>query len=483
MKDNNYLFPLAALALCCLALNFAPDFLYCRGTAVKFLLLPGLAVLACAALYLKKKDCLDGPASLFLLGSAAFLLHASFVLAIPYDEMQHDLFGEYGHPACIKSFLELGFPCNYLSSGGAGMYYHPPLSPALAALWLKLNLAAGMPWERALENIQILPLFYTGCATIAAYGIFRELKLKGAALAVSFALFAFHPSLTVFSGFINNDPLCFLFCVLTVLFTLRWHNRTDTADIMLAALCLGLSSLSKASGGLAVPALAFIFLHKFYAEKELRAQLCRQFALFLTISAPLCLAWPLFCKLVFGFPFDYVPHGAKGVFDISALPLWRRFFDFAPASLSSVFMRLSNGDHNMITALVKSSLFGEFRLFRPGTAGFAASAALLAAGAVLFLFSLCCSVAATLKSRGSEEFAPRCFCSIYIFVWLFMYCIFCLKWPCSYTQNFRYVAAILPVLCAAVGFRSADKPGCRTAFLLPVSFCVLSFAVWTLAAL
>ena len=92
MKDNNYLFPLAALALCCLALNFAPDFLYCRGTAVKFLLLPGLAVLACAALYLKKNDGLDGPASLFLLGSAAFLLHASFVLAIPYDEMQHDLF-------------------------------------------------------------------------------------------------------------------------------------------------------------------------------------------------------------------------------------------------------------------------------------------------------------------------------------------------------------------------------------------------------
>ena len=139
MKDNNYLFPLAALALCCLALNFAPDFLYCRGTAVKFLLLPGLAVLACAALYLKKKDCLDGPASLFLLGSAAFLLHASFVLAIPYDEMQHDLFGEYGHPACIKSFLDLGFPCNYLSSGGAGMYYHPPLSPALAALWARQN--------------------------------------------------------------------------------------------------------------------------------------------------------------------------------------------------------------------------------------------------------------------------------------------------------------------------------------------------------
>ena len=48
----------------------------------------------------------------------------------------------------------------------------------LAALWVKINLAFGVAYEQAFENIQVLTLFYAGCTTILSYKIFKEFSLK-----------------------------------------------------------------------------------------------------------------------------------------------------------------------------------------------------------------------------------------------------------------------------------------------------------------
>ena len=97
--------------------------------------------------------------------------------------------------------------------------YHPPLHYLISAAWLKVQtlLAGSEFYACAVENIQILTLFYSSAAMLVSRSLFRLLGLKGRGLVAAMAVVAFHPSFIILSGSVNNDMLSVLFSLLSVL--------------------------------------------------------------------------------------------------------------------------------------------------------------------------------------------------------------------------------------------------------------------------
>ena len=95
--------------------------------------------------------------------------------------------------------------------------------------------------------------------TILSYKIFKEFSLKRWGLLIPFAIVCFHPSLILLSGSINNDMLCLTFMMASILMAIRWYKNPRIRTILPVALCIGLAMMSKFSGALVAPAVAFLF--------------------------------------------------------------------------------------------------------------------------------------------------------------------------------------------------------------------------------
>ena len=109
-------------------------------------------------------------AVILCLMAAGFLLRLWYVLYTPVNVRQHDVFS-FGAEEPITVFSNyrhaeyIEYICRYLSlpevdprAAGLSQLYHPPLHHLLAGLWLRLQLALGSGYRRAVESIQLLTL-------------------------------------------------------------------------------------------------------------------------------------------------------------------------------------------------------------------------------------------------------------------------------------------------------------------------------------
>lgn len=476
--DYSVAFPFAALAFACLAATFAPRFLFRSGASAALLFISGLFAIVCASVLLRRRGCIDDDAVVFLMGAAAFLLHAAFILAMPVEaRWQHDFGGQYGHMDYIMGIARDGLS-SLSGSSGLGQYYHPPLSHIVSAIWYRMNLFLGLNETRAIENLQILPLFYTGATAILSWALFRELKLRGWAMYTAFAAVALHPATTIYASFVNNDPQLFFFMASALLFTARWHANPDHKNIIMAAFSVGLAMLSKSSGVLLAPAVAVVFISKFISERKLRRALLQQFALFLLISLPMCASWQLFSHFAYGLPIGYVPQGIGGKYYIGNFSAPERFFGLNMKALTSVFVTWTKEDHNMLLSLCKTEVFDEYTFAEHGTGLFAVAALLLLCSALFMALAVFCC-ASVPRRRKEPDFALRAMCSACFFTFIIMYCKFCLNWPNIYTQNFRYIAGSLPAAGAAIGIWTRDHPSRMAPSVITAALCLAGMVFYT----
>ncbi len=452
-----------------------------------------LLMLAAAGFWEYRQQWLSDQATCILLGAGAFFLHACYILYTSYLTRQHDVFPvsqSEGHQAYILYFVDHNFALPDFAPNKVWEFYHPPLHYFLSAMWVKLQMFFGANTETAIENVQFLSLFYSCAVIILGYRILQALHLKGAALTLPFAILCFHPMLILLAGSINNDVLCLALTMASILYAIRWYQSPTVKNILLLGLFLGLAMMAKSAGVLAAPAVAVLFLIRLIKGKGKRRGLWKQYGLFLLVCAPLGLWWSLYGKIRFQMPFGAISALAKNnpQYLGTDTPLQRLFsIDWQHLTVfenwdwqNQVF------EHNLFTALFKTSVFDEAKLFTGGV-GLCFSQVLFWTNILLAAAAFVCMVRCAVQVGKSGSLQPYrsevLFCGVLYGTCMAFYIWFCFKQPFACTQSFRYIFPTVLVGTVGIGaVLQEHRPRavtCALALLITL-FCVCSAGVYLL---
>ena len=449
--QQNYIF--VVLIVLFIALVFV---LFLNSTQpLLFIFVAEILFLAGLLFYFKRKGTLTTKKILFLIAAASFLLRVLYILYTPYNVRQHDVFdigSDQGHIAYIEYLLNHNFALPNFDPRAVFQFYQPPLHYLIAAICVKFNTLLGMDYTQAVESIQVLTLFYSGCITILCYKLLKEFHLQKTALIIPFAILCFHPSLIILSGSINNDALCFTLMLAAVLAAVRWYKNPDSKKILLIAVFLGFAMNTKASAGLMAPAVAVLFLAKLFQAKGYRRRIITQLLAFGLICIPIGLWWIVKNNLQYGMPLTYVPklslNSSQYIGDYS---WYQRFFDFDPLKFKSIFINWDKPfrDFNIWITTLKSSVFDEYAT---DTLNVIPAKLLFYSNLVLVLLSAVCGIMFLYKKQRNADIAIKAFiCTLFAGIFG-SYLQFCLEFPHICTMSFRYIEMTLVTGVLGIGF-------------------------------
>lgn len=478
-------------------------------------LIAGILVLVAWAMYWGCTKRLTVKRVVLLLMAAGFLLRLCYVLYTPVSVRQHDVWyfsdGNFTHFTYQRHAEYIEYIATYLrlpsvdpTGVGLSQLYHPPFHHLLAGLWLRLNTAFGMEYTTACENIQLLTLFYSSACMVIVYRLFRLLKLPDAGLLPVMAIICFHPTFIIMAGSVNNDLLSVTLALYALYAAVRWFQTPSPYHILTVALGVGLSMMTKLSGGLVAPGIALLFLWKWvesYKKKDGSFQrLFGQFVLFAAVCIPLGLWWPVKNALAYHIPITYVPALSENSGQyLGEYSVAQRLFALPKESLSRIFMAWKNNtyhssynEYNCLLSLLKTSVFGEFTLFQadanPGNTlhavGTGVCTVLFYSNLALVGLSVYAGVRCLLRRQPKAPAVSLCLLLIWAVVFG-SYIQFCFTYPQACTQNFRYAVPTLVCGCIALGAHcSRSSRGFRrvTAVCTGV-FCLSSLLCYSLLGL
>lgn len=457
--------PFLCAAWACVAVALVPhgESSLPRGGTVWFWgMLGALAVLGACAVARKVRGTLSQRRLLAYLMVAAFLVRALYVLATPVTMRQHDSFGPDdfgGHLYYIRFLMENGYSLEGVAPLSAWQMYHPPLHHFLEAYWLGLCQTLGVQGNALWELAQIPTLFYATAATLVCDRLFCALGVRGGARLACDAVVAFHPTFFIFAGSINNDCLCTLLILVSMLWALRWYAAPSPGRIGLLALAIALAGLAKASGLLVSLGVACVFLAKLLCTPRRRlGPLAAQYGLFAVVCVPLGLAWMLRCKLLYDMKFTYVPDlGAESDQLIAGYSVWQRLFVPEAGWWKRPYMSLEPSlNYNIPLKLLRTALFDESNYY-PVVPTILAYALLLL-GAFLTLATLAATVYVLFTRAPLRRRVMRLSCAVSAFVYGGMAVKFCFEYPYTCTPNFRYLVPVRPVGMAFLGVWLTQAP-------------------------
>lgn len=448
-----------------------------------------LLVVWLTALYLLSKDLLQTWHVALMLAFLSYMLHLAYTLYAPFYSFQHDLGepgGTTGHLSYIEYFVNSNFQLPQFDLRERFGYQNPPLHHLLAAIWLKAAAALTRDYGAALESLQLLPLFYTGCVTITGYKLLREFDLDGLPLLVPFAVICLHPTLVIFSGLLNNDVLCLALTMLAALYALRWYKNPSMGGILKIAVAIAMAMFTKTSGALVAPAVAFLFVARLVQSKPAaHRQLFAQFVAFGCVCIPLALWWHVYYSVKFGTPLFYVPpQPLDSPQYVGGYPAFQRLFGLAPCQFENLYCNWGQQpwpyyEYSIPATILKTSVFGEFSFaYNPYTRVpapllFYSNVAMVVVSAGAALYSL-------LARQTTQSRVMRLFLAVFYLGVVGSYVQFCFKFPHSCTMNFRYIAPTFLIGCVFIGtaLQGAPKAARWGIYALSAGFCAASCLFW-----
>lgn len=417
---------------------------------------------------------------------SAMLLHCCYVLLSGLHDRQHDEGvytgiatsqinpGHLGYVEYIYKFHRLPDMNPYELFS----YYHPPLHYVISAVWLTLLTALGMPEDLAFENLQILPLFYSGLLMLLTYLILKKIGGRGSGLYAGLFLVAMHPAFTLMSGSVNNDMLSAVLLLCGILSTLCFIRERSFKNLILIALSIGFGMLSKLNAAVIAFPVGLIFLLDFISvvrtkdRKRILASV-RNYMIFGITSAVIGLSWIVRNLVRFhenpgvptpdGFSVLYTgDYSLWARLGIPAFTDWHFEFPFHPLSGAVI--------HNIWVIMFQTSLFGEeypAELTKLPLvlcqAAYVAAIITAIASAVLFIVSQCQKIR---KLPLPEKFDAIFLLSGYI-AFLAGFAAFFLKYPYTCSADFRYIVICLIYIAAGLAdgvYSNADRKGLGRAY-------------------
>ena len=459
-----------------------------------------LIVALMAVLFIKLNYEISDTVVIAVLIALGITIRFVYILYTGSSERQHDIgvfTGIPGHAGYINYWYENGLKLPDFDVRNYWQYYHPPFHHWLMAGLLSVLTALGVDFSKATEAIQILPMLYSSLTMIVSYRIFRLVKLKGTPLIAAMAVLCFHPTFLLFGGAFNNDMLLMLFMMAAILWGLRWYREPVFRNIIPLALCIGLGMMTKLSGWMVAPAVAFLFLAVFIQHIKKPLKYIGQFVIFGVICVPLGLWWQARNLLKFHVPPTYVPDiGVNSVMYSGNMPLTERLFSFGNGQLSYVYGSISFSgapydEYNPTLGLFKTAMFDECTnsindLHFPQIK--ATGPILFWISVVLFLICFGCFIYMMIKKGKLLTGIERTYFSLLFAVMLISYYLFALAYPQSCTFNIRYCMPLIPLCMMGMALflqKTKDNQNAviiwfrRVLYTLSGAFCVMSYLVYT----
>jgi len=416
------------------------------------ILMTGIISVIAAGLYMFFSRNLNTGRFVMLMLALGFLLRLAYIMNNTVRYHQHDagsaeeLDGHMGYIAYLSYNLHLPD----FDVRNVYQFYHPPLHHIIAAMWVRIQNLLGIPFDNIWENVQILTLFYSCCCMILCYKIFRKLSLDGTGLCSAMAIICFNPTLFILSGSVNNDMLCLTFMLAAVYNTLYWYKSRNFGRIICIAVSVGCAMMSKLSGWMVAPAIAFIFIYVFFTELRSYKKYIPQYAAFLPVCAALGLWWGIRNYALYQVPITYVMElSERSEQYIGDIPVMKRLFDFNFTQFENVgdqFMMYDGAynEYNPLIALFKTSAFDELYTvhFYKAVAGWDKFLffSVLAVGMIAF-FAMVFVMIFDKKTSGVHKI----FLGLIYGVILISYYIFCIKFPQVCTENIRYAVPLIVI--------------------------------------
>ena len=409
---------------------------------------------------------------IMLMIAAGVILRFIYVLYTDSGDRQHDVgywtyewslteFDyKWGHSNYIEYWYSKGLKLPDFDVRSIWQYYHPPLHHWLMALLLRVLSLCGMPYKTACQALQILPMIWSSLIMVVSYRIFRWVKLSGLPLIIAMAVMCFHPTFVLMGGFFNNDILCVMLMLLSVMFALRWYREPTLKRIIPIALCIGLGMMTKLNAWMVAPAIAVIFLYVFVKNIKAWKRYLGQFALFGAICAPLGLWWQVRNLIAFKVPLTYVPYlSEKDVTYCGDMSAAQRLFDFGNGQLSFVYDAYTAygapyDEYNPTLGLIKTSLFdeGQHSINDVNYPQIAVTGPILFwVGALLAILCFIAFIVMMAKKNAGIDGVTRVFFSVFAATMLVSYYLFCFSYPFTCTMNIRYCVPLIPLFAMGLG--------------------------------
>lgn len=386
----------------------------------------------------------------YLILFGAFLMRIFYAVMVQSHIYQNDI--EFLGP---KSVGHLGYVYVFYATGRLPQvnpmeyyqYYQPPLFYMVSAVFVKLFAALGYSIDEIPELLQIVSVMYGTLTLFYVNKVGIKLKVPVWSRAAVMGIAAFMPWGIIQGGALNNDGLMILLAVMALYYTLVWYENPTYRTILIMAVCIGCSMMTKLSGALAAPAMAFLMLYKAWRERKQWISYLKQFLCFGAAAFPLGLWYPLRQFVRYGMPLGYVPRipETDGQF-IGMYSKWQRFFDFENAFewLSLRWDNTAAIDYNIPVSLVKFAAFGEGNFYY-------INQVLKVTGTLLFWMILIFMILTALSCLlwiliGEQKVPEKVFVMLVIAVGLYSYVKFNLAYPHVCTMHIRYI--MLPVYFA-----------------------------------
>lgn len=486
------LFGISAVAVC------SSIYLFHTTKSVKFVFFPSVVLLAFFGYVFHINKCLNTKTLCLLIMSAGVMLRLCYVLYTLSTDRQHDVgyFNwNWGHANYIEYWYKNGLKLPDFDVRTIWQYYHPPFHHMIMAVFLKLLTAFGVEYTKACEALQMLPFMYSSLCMIASYKIFRIVKVKGLGLIIATSIIAFHPTFIILAGSFNNDVLCTLFVLLSIVTAFRWYKNPTLLNIVYVALTIGLGMMTKLSAWMVAPPVAFIFLYVFVKDIKNFKKYILQFLLFALICVPTALWWQVRNLIAFDVPLTYVPNlGEASNQYLGNLSAATRIFTIGD-NLDSVFVNFvgmgsSFNDYNPIISLFKTATFDE-GLNQINDINFPQVAV---TGPILFYVGIIVAVISTvaflyfmISKKSDLNIVQRVFFIALYCIYFFSYYSFCFGFAHVCTMNIRYCVPLIVLGAMGMGMlinslktdTTAKKVMKYSCVGISIFFCVMSCILYT----
>ena len=484
---------LACIAACMLVIGFVQN----KALAIAII----APIVAAAALgFIKINYEVSDAVIIALLIALGIAIRFVYILYTGVVDRQHDVgdfTGAAGHAGYIKYWYENGLKLPDFDVRSYWQYYHPPFHHWMMALLMKILTFLGVDFYKAGEAAQILPMLYSSLTMIVSYKVFRAVKLGGTPLIAATAIVCFHPTFIIFGGSFNNDMLLMLFMMAAILWGLRWYREPTLGNIVPLAFCIGLGMMTKLSGWMVAPAVAFMFLVILIRNIKKPLKYIGQYALFGVICVPLGLWWQVRNLIKFKIPLTYVPDlGSNSPMYSGNMPLTERLFSFGNGQLdyiygTNTYVGAPFNEYNPTLGLFKTAAFDECAnsiCDRNYPQIHITGPILFWISVVLFLICFVCFIVSMIRKSENINGVERFYFALLFGVILVSYYMFCIAYPLACTFNIRYAMPLIPLCAMGLAMAtqrtlSSKKAAAtwfrRVMYALTAAFCAMSYLVYT----
>lgn len=360
-------------------------------------------------------------------------------------------------------------------------FFHPPLHHAIEAIELSICNLFTNNQHAMLESLQILPCIYSILTLFVLLGICRKLPMGKMAEHIALAVFAFHPSLILLSGSVNNDCLSVLFSVLCLYTTMCYVQNKSYKNIIAIALSISLGMITKLSVSLLAFPIAAVFIYEFikeWRESGFPRPRFIQYVVFGCVCAPIGLSWAIRCYIQFDMPLNYVNRLPADSWQyVGNYSLLQRFGIPNPIAFIKGLAHGSLGfGENMWMQLFRTAALGECDLSLSPMYEKIMSLIVMGVAGVLALLAFYCMMRVFCSKKWDILVSYKLLLLIAYGILFASYVQFCVNYPHQCTMNFRYIilTIIPPALALGLWTEELDKRGKGIVNILVGAFTVCS---------